>query len=233
MTSRRTLLGGAAVVALAGPRLAAAQTSPGVTATEIRIGNTMSYSGPVSSLGIQGKTMDAWFRKLNDDGGIAGRKIKFLSYDDAYSPPKTVEQVRRLVEQDQVACLFSNLGTPTNSAVLRYTNQRKVPNLFPSTGADKWSNYQEFPGRWDFHRATGSRRSSTPSISWRRIRAGGSPSCIRTTISAATTSMACATCWGRNSMRAPRCSATRAPIPPSTSRSCRCRAAAARGWCWR
>ena len=145
MTTRRHLLGAAALAGLAAPRLAAAQASPGVTATEIRIGNTMSYSGPVSSLGIQGKTMDAWFRKLNDDGGIAGRKIKFLSYDDAYSPPKTVEQVRRLVEQDQVACLFSNLGTPTNSAVLRYTNQRKVPNLFPSTGADKWSNYQEYP----------------------------------------------------------------------------------------
>ena len=148
MTTRRTLLGGAAAAAaasLAAPRLAAAQISPGATATEIRIGNTMSYSGPVSGLGIQGKTMDAYFRKVNDEGGVSGRKIRFFSYDDAYSPPKTVEQVRRLVEQDGVACLFSNLGTPTNSAVLRYLNQRKVPNLFPSTGADKWSNYQEFP----------------------------------------------------------------------------------------
>ena len=147
MTTRRTLLGGAAAAAasLAAPRIAAAQISPGATATEIRIGNTMSYSGPVSGLGIQGKTMDAYFRKVNDEGGVSGRKIRFFSYDDAYSPPKTVEQVRRLVEQDGVACLFSNLGTPTNSAVLRYLNQRKVPNLFPSTGADKWSNYQEFP----------------------------------------------------------------------------------------
>jgi branched-chain amino acid transport system substrate-binding protein len=144
MLTRRLLLGGSAA-ALAAPRLAAAKQSPGVTATEIRIGNTMSYSGPVSSLGVQGKTMDAYFRKLNDEGGIGGRKIKFLTYDDAYSPPKTVEQVRRLVEQDQVACLLSNLGTPTNSAILRYTNQRKVPNLFPSTGADKWSNYKEYP----------------------------------------------------------------------------------------
>lgn len=145
MTTRRTLLGGATAAALAVPRLAAAKDPPGVSATEIRIGNTMSYSGPVSSLGIQGKTMDAYFRKVNEEGGIAGRKIRFLTYDDAYSPPKTVEQVRRLVEQDQVVCLFSNLGTPTNSAILRYTNQRKVPNLFPSTGADKWSNYKEYP----------------------------------------------------------------------------------------
>ncbi|WP_043342137.1 ABC transporter substrate-binding protein [Belnapia moabensis] len=147
MITRRRVLGGAAAtitVSFGVPRIAA-QTSPGVTATEIRIGNTMSYSGPVSGLGIQGKTMDAYFRKVNDDGGVAGRRIRFLTYDDGYSPPKTVEQVRRLVEQDQVACLFSNLGTPTNSAVLRYLNQRKVPNLFPSTGADKWSNYQDFP----------------------------------------------------------------------------------------
>jgi branched-chain amino acid transport system substrate-binding protein len=145
MTTRRRLLAGGTGLGLAAPHLVAAQSSPGVTAAEIRIGNTMSYSGPVSALGIQGKTMDAYFRSVNETGGVAGRKIKFLSYDDAYSPPKTVEQVRRLVEQDQVACLFSNLGTPTNSAILRYTNQRKVPNLFPSTGADKWSNYQEFP----------------------------------------------------------------------------------------
>jgi branched-chain amino acid transport system substrate-binding protein len=145
MITRRTLLGGAAAAVLASPRLAAAQNSPGVTATEIRIGNTMSYSGPVSNLGVQGKTIEAYFRFVNDQGGIAGRKIRFFSYDDTYSPPKTVEQVRRLVEQDQVACLFSNLGTPTNSAILRYTNQRKVPNLFPSTGADKWSNYKEYP----------------------------------------------------------------------------------------
>jgi branched-chain amino acid transport system substrate-binding protein len=148
MSSRRTLFGSAiglaASATLTSPRLALAQT-PGVTATEIRIGNTMSYSGPVSSLGVQGKSIDAYFRMLNEAGGVGGRRIRFLSYDDAYSPPKTVEQVRRLVEQDQVACLLSNLGTPTNSAILRYTNQRKVPNLFPSTGADKWSNYREFP----------------------------------------------------------------------------------------
>jgi branched-chain amino acid transport system substrate-binding protein len=149
MPTRRSLATGTAglvaAATLAAPRLALAGT-PGVTANEVRIGNTMAYSGPVSALGVQGKTIDAYFRMVNDTGGVAGgRKVRFFSYDDAYSPPKTVEQVRRLVEQDQVACLFSNLGTPTNSAVLRYLNQRKVPNLFPSTGADKWSNHREFP----------------------------------------------------------------------------------------
>src|SRR5690242_12953397 len=102
MTTRRMPLGGAAVAALSRPRLAAAPGSPVATASEIRIGRIMSDSGPVSSLGIHGKTMDTYFGKLNDDGGIAGRKIIFLSYDDAYSLPKTVEQVRRLNEQDQL-----------------------------------------------------------------------------------------------------------------------------------
>lgn len=151
MTARRSLVAGlaglAAAAPLAAPRRAAAQATPGVTAGEIRIGNTMAYSGPVSGLGVvQGRTMDAYFRMVNDQGGVAGgRKIRFLSYDDGYSPPKTVEQVRRLVEQDGVACLFSTLGTPTTSAILRYVNGRKVPNLFPSTGADKWSDYKENP----------------------------------------------------------------------------------------
>ena len=149
-TRRRALaagLAGLAATPLAFPRLAPAQSMTGVTAGEIRIGNTMAYSGPLSGLGVvQGRTMEAYFRMVNDTGGIAGgRKVKFLTYDDAYSPPKTVEQVRRLVEQDQVACLFSTLGTPTTSAILRYVNQRKVPTLFPSTGADKWSDYREHP----------------------------------------------------------------------------------------
>jgi branched-chain amino acid transport system substrate-binding protein len=145
-TTRRSLAAGTAGLALAAPRLALAQTR-GVTASEIRIGNTMAYSGSVSALGVvQGRTMEAFFRMVNDAGGVGGgRKVRFLSYDDGYSPPKTVEQVRRLVEQDRVACLFSTLGTPTTSAILRYTNGRKVPNLFPSTGADKWSNYREYP----------------------------------------------------------------------------------------
>ena len=118
---------------------------PGVTATEIRIGNTMPYSGPASAYGTIGKAMAAMFRMANDQGGFAGRKVNFISYDDGYSPPKTVEQTRRLIEEDKVAALFAPLGTPTNSAIVRYVNQKKVPHLFLATGADKWGDYKEHP----------------------------------------------------------------------------------------
>ena len=119
--------------------------TPGVTATEIKIGNTDAYSGPASAYGVIARLETAFFQMVNDQGGVAGHKINFISYDDAYSPPKTVEQVRRLVEEDQVALLFNTLGTPTNSAIQRYVNQKKVPHLFISTGADKWGDYQHFP----------------------------------------------------------------------------------------
>src|SRR5580658_2147618 len=119
--------------------------TPGVTATEIKIGNTMPYSGPVSSYSPIGKVEAAFFKMINEQGGVAGHKINFISLDDGYSPPKTVEQVRRLVEQDQVAFLFNTLGTPTNSAIQRYVNQKKVPHLFLATGADKWGDYEHFP----------------------------------------------------------------------------------------
>jgi branched-chain amino acid transport system substrate-binding protein len=122
-----------------------ASDTPGVTATEIKIGNTNAYSGPASAYGVIAKTETAFFKMVNDLGGVGGRKINFISYDDGYSPPKTVEQVRRLVEEDQVAFLFQTLGTPTNSAIQRYVNQKKVPHLFISTGADKWGDYQHFP----------------------------------------------------------------------------------------
>src|SRR3712207_2196631 len=144
MVNRRQLLA-ASAASLATPMIARAQDLPGVTATEIRIGNTMPYSGPASAYGVIGRSHQAFFRMVNDGGGIAGRKINFITYDDNYSPPKTVEQVRRLIEQDRVAFLFNTLGTPTNSAIVRYVNQRKVPHLFLSTGADKWGNYQETP----------------------------------------------------------------------------------------
>ncbi|WP_149536082.1 ABC transporter substrate-binding protein [Siccirubricoccus phaeus] len=144
MHTRRTLLA-ATAAGLAAPRLARAQEAPGVTATELRIGNTMPYSGPASAYGSIGRSHQAFFRMINDQGGIAGRKINFITYDDGYSPPKTVEQVRRLVEQDRVAFLFNTLGTAANSAIVRYANQRKVPHLFLSTGADKWGNYRETP----------------------------------------------------------------------------------------
>jgi branched-chain amino acid transport system substrate-binding protein len=147
MLHRRTLLATAAVGGFipAAPAILRAQESPGVTATEIRIGNTMPYSGPASAYGTIGKAMTALFRRANDDGGFAGRKVNFISYDDSYSPPKTVEQTRRLIEEDKVAALFAPLGTPTNSAIVRYVNQKKVPHLFLATGADKWGDYKGFP----------------------------------------------------------------------------------------
>ena len=144
MNRRRFLVSsGAATLAL--PAIANAQETPGVTANEIRIGNTMPYSGPASAYGVIGRSHEAYFKMVNDQGGIAGRKIAFITYDDGYSPPKAVEQTRRLVEQDRVAFTFNQLGTPTNSAIVRYMNQRRVPHLFLSTGADKWGNYQETP----------------------------------------------------------------------------------------
>jgi len=148
MTRRLTcVLAGALLMGLAtgSGRPAAAADTPGVTATEIKIGNTDAYSGPASAYGVIARLETAFFQMVNDQGGVAGHKINFISYDDAYSPPKTVEQVRRLVEEDQVALLFNTLGTPTNSAIQRYVNQKKVPHLFISTGADKWGDYQHFP----------------------------------------------------------------------------------------
>src|ERR1700719_1617905 len=124
---------------------ASAADLPGVTATEIKIGNTDAYSGPASAYGVIAKTETAFFLMVNDQGGVAGHKINFISLDDGYSPPKTVEQVRRLIEEDQVALLFNTLGAATNSAIVRYVNQKKVPQLFISTVADKWGDYQHFP----------------------------------------------------------------------------------------
>ena len=144
MLQRRALLTTAAAAGFTPAVLRAAET-PGVTASEIRLGNTMPYSGPASAYGTIGKAIAAAFRMANDDGGFAGHKVKFISYDDGYSPPKTVEQTRRLIEEDQVAALFAPLGTPTNSATVRYVNQKKVPDLFLATGADKWGDYKQHP----------------------------------------------------------------------------------------
>jgi len=128
---------------LAGP--AGAQQTPGVTATEVKIGNTNPYSGPASAYGTIGKAIGAYFKKVNEEGGINGRKINYISYDDSYSPPKAVEMVRRLIEQDQVAFVFQTLGTPTNSAIHKYVNQQKVPHLFVATGATKWNDPKNYP----------------------------------------------------------------------------------------
>ncbi len=125
--------------------LAQKKYDTGATDTEIKIGNIMPYSGPASAYGIIGKTEAAYFKKINDAGGINGRKINFISYDDAYSPPKTVEQARKLVESDEVLFIFNSLGTPPNSAIHKYMNSKKVPQLFVATGATKWNDPKEFP----------------------------------------------------------------------------------------
>ena len=124
---------------------ARSEEQPGVSATEIKVGNTDAYSGPASAYGVIAKTETAFFQMINDQGGVGGHKIKFISYDDGYSPPKTVEQVRRLIEEDRVDFLFNTLGTPTNTAIERYVNLKKVPQLFVSTGADKWGDYKHYP----------------------------------------------------------------------------------------
>src|ERR1700752_3644492 len=137
-----------AVIAFAltsGGALAQKKYDTGATDTEIKIGNIMPYSGPASAYGVIGKTEQAYFNKINAEGGINGRKINFISYDDGYSPPKTVEQVRKLVEGDEVLFLFSTLGTPTNTAIQPYLNKKAVPQLFVATGATKWGDPQHFP----------------------------------------------------------------------------------------
>ena len=145
MSTRHSTLALALLAGLAMAAGAALAQTPGVTASEIRIGNTNPYSGPASAYGTIGKVIGAYFKKVNEEGGINGRKVNFVTLDDGYSPPKTVEMVRRLVEQDLVAFVFQTLGTPTNSAIHKYLNQQKVPHLFVATGATKWGDPKNFP----------------------------------------------------------------------------------------
>ena len=123
---------------------------PGASDTEIKVGNIMPYSGPASSYGVIGKTEAAYFDKINAEGGINGRKIKFISYDDAYSPPKAIEQARKLVESDEVLLIFQSLGTPSNSAIMKYMNAKKVPQLFVASGATKFGDPKNFPWTMGF-----------------------------------------------------------------------------------
>ena len=125
--------------------LAQKKYDTGASDTEIKVGNIMPYSGPASAYGVIGKTAEAYFKKVNAEGGINGRKINFISYDDAYSPPKTVEQARKLVESDEVLIVFNPLGTPPNTAIQKYLNTKKVPQLFVATGATKWNDPKDFP----------------------------------------------------------------------------------------
>src|SRR5271155_1746866 len=149
MLSRRSFLrsSGASAAAYLGSGISAAwaANAPGVTDTEIKVGQTMPYSGPASSYGVIGRAHAAYFKMINETGGVNGRKINLISLDDGYSPPKTVEQVRRLVEQDQVAFLFNTLGTPSNAAIRSYLNDAKVPQLFVATGAAMWGEPEHFP----------------------------------------------------------------------------------------
>jgi ABC-type branched-subunit amino acid transport system substrate-binding protein len=146
MTTRTVLAAaGTLLLATIHPAAGEKQYGPGVTDTEVKIGQTMPYSGPASAYGTQGRIEDAYYAMINSKGGINGRKITLLSLDDAYSPPKTVEQTRRLVEQDEVLAIIGTIGTPTNSAIQKYLNQKKVPQIFISTGAAKWDDPKNFP----------------------------------------------------------------------------------------
>jgi len=151
MLSRLTTISAAfstalvATVAISGSALAQKKYDTGASDTEIKVGNIMPYSGPASSYGLIGKTEEAYFKMINDQGGINGRKINFVTYDDGYSPPKAVEQVRKLVESDEVLFVFNPLGTPSNSAIQKYLNSKKVPQLFVATGATKWNDAKDFP----------------------------------------------------------------------------------------
>jgi ABC-type branched-subunit amino acid transport system substrate-binding protein len=142
-----TLLAAATALTVLATQSAFAQKKydTGASDTEIKIGNVEAYSGPASAYGVIGKTEDAYFKMINDEGGINGRKINFISYDDGYSPPKTVEQIRKLIESDEVLLVFNALGTPTQSAVQKYQNTKKVPQLFLATGASKWNDPKDFP----------------------------------------------------------------------------------------
>ena len=150
MLARQKLLiaaatAGAIALASTGSALAQKKYDSGASDTEIKIGNIMPYSGPASAYGVIGKTEAAYFNKINAEGGINGRKINFISYDDGYSPPKAVEQARKLVESDEVLLIFNSLGTPSNSAIEKYMNTKKVPQLFVATGATKWDEPKQFP----------------------------------------------------------------------------------------
>jgi branched-chain amino acid transport system substrate-binding protein len=160
MKNKKPSLLGSSLVSVAVATALVALTSQGALAqkkydtgasdTEIKIGNIEAYSGPASAYGMIGKTEEAYFKMINDQGGINGRKINFITYDDGYSPPKTVEQARKLIESDEVFLIFNALGTPTQSAVQKYQNTKKVPQLFVATGASKWNDPKEFPWTMGF-----------------------------------------------------------------------------------
>lgn len=140
-----TALAGAAFALIGSPAIAQKKYDPGATDKEIKIGGISPYSGPASAYGTIGKAIDAYFKKVNAEGGINGRQVKFITVDDGYNPARTVEQARKLVEQEEVLLLFNTLGTPPNTAIHKYMNQKKVPQLFVATGATLWGDPKNFP----------------------------------------------------------------------------------------
>ena len=186
------------IVALGGaisPVHAQKKYDPGATDTEIKIGNIMPYSGPASAYSAIGKAEAAYFQKINDEGGINGRKIKFLSVDDGYSPPKTVEMARKLVEQDEVLLIFQVLGTPPSSAIQKYMNAKKVPELFVASGASKWDNPQNFPWTMGWAPKTKSKVLFTAGTLCRPSPTPRSACCSRMTTTAKTISKGSRTDW--------------------------------------
>ena len=152
-TNRRGFLGGVSTAALLSASkvaLADKKYDPGASDSEIKVGHTNPYSGPASAYGVEGQLYQAFFKALNEAGGIKGRKVTFITYDDGYSPPKTVEMVRKLVEEDKVLLCFNTLGTPCNTAIHKYMNQKKVPQLYVATGASKWGDPKNFPWTMGF-----------------------------------------------------------------------------------
>lgn len=151
---------------------------------EIRIGNTMPYTRPASAYGVIGKVLAAYFEKVNAEGGINGRRIKFISYDDGYNPTKTVEATRKLVEEDNVHFVFASLGTNTSAAVQPYLNSKKIPQLFVASGASMWDQPREFPWSMGFLPSYQSESTSMRNTCWRTIRRAGLPCSTRMTASA-------------------------------------------------
>ena len=149
-TNRRTFVGGGAAALLASPAIAQKKYDEGASDTEIKIGNTNPYSGPASAYAAIGKTIDTYFKSVNETGGINGRKVRFISLDDGYVPSKTVELVRQMVESDKIFALFQSLGTPCNLAIHKYMNTRKVPQLYVATGSSKWGDPRNFPWTMGF-----------------------------------------------------------------------------------
>jgi branched-chain amino acid transport system substrate-binding protein len=138
-------LAGLGAALIGAPAIAQKRYDPGATDKEIKIGGISPYSGPASAYGAIGKAIDAYFKKVNAEGGINGRQVRFISVDDGYNPARTVEQARKLVEQEEVLLLFNTLGTPPNTAIHKYMNQKKVPQLFVATGATVWGDPKNFP----------------------------------------------------------------------------------------